>query len=149
MEILYVCLVDMDKQRPWNEIGITFVALQEIRSQMGELEKTIHMAFWQVQKPGVDRVLKADLGFLFIAARTLEFLSPELATWLVSEHHFVQTFSDSFLNERLFIFVPQCYCCPPQGSSPATTCPSQTVMYLISSHQPLAYYAFLHEWPLS
>ena len=115
----------------------------------GSWKRQFTWLFWQVQKPGVDRVLKADLGFLFIAARTLEFLSPELATWLVSEHHFVQTFSDSFLNERLFIFVPQCYCCPPQGSSPATTCPSQTVMYLISSHQPLAYYAFLHEWPLS
>ncbi|CAJ1429895.1 unnamed protein product [Effrenium voratum] len=33
----------------------------------------------KVQKPGVGQILKADLGFLFIAARTLEFLSPELA----------------------------------------------------------------------
>eukprot|EP00933_Yihiella_yeosuensis_P042257 TRINITY_DN36801_c0_g1_i1.p1 TRINITY_DN36801_c0_g1~~TRINITY_DN36801_c0_g1_i1.p1 ORF type:complete len:563 (+),score=100.14 TRINITY_DN36801_c0_g1_i1:112-1800(+) len=33
----------------------------------------------KVQKPGVRKVLEADLGFLFIAARTLEFLAPELA----------------------------------------------------------------------
>ncbi|CAE8619323.1 unnamed protein product, partial [Polarella glacialis] len=33
----------------------------------------------KVQKPGVGEVLQADLGFLYIAARTLEFLSPELA----------------------------------------------------------------------
>jgi len=33
----------------------------------------------KVQKPGVEQVLQADLGFLFLAARTLEFLSPDLA----------------------------------------------------------------------
>lgn len=33
----------------------------------------------KVLKPGVGKVLQADLGFLFIAARVLEFLSPEIA----------------------------------------------------------------------
>jgi len=33
----------------------------------------------KVQKPGVRGVLQADLGFLFIAARVLEFLNPQLS----------------------------------------------------------------------
>jgi len=33
----------------------------------------------KVQKPGVEGVLQADLGFLYISARILEFLSPDLA----------------------------------------------------------------------
>jgi len=31
----------------------------------------------KVQKPGIDQTLKADLGFLFVAARVLEFLQPD------------------------------------------------------------------------
>lgn len=32
----------------------------------------------KVQKPGIEEVLKTDLGFIFLAARVLEFINPEL-----------------------------------------------------------------------
>ena len=31
----------------------------------------------KVQKPGIDASLKADLGFVYVAARVLEFLQPD------------------------------------------------------------------------
>jgi aarF domain-containing kinase len=33
----------------------------------------------KVQKPGVESVLKADLGFIYIASKVIELLQPELA----------------------------------------------------------------------
>lgn len=46
----------------------------------------------KVQKPGVQKVLQADLGFLYIAARLLEFLNPDVSRTslvdLVSEIRF-------------------------------------------------------------
>jgi len=31
----------------------------------------------KVQKPGIDKALKADLSFIYIASRVLEFLQPD------------------------------------------------------------------------
>lgn len=43
----------------------------------------------KVLKPGVEDVLTTDLNFLYVSARVLEFLNPQLArTSLVSPCHF-------------------------------------------------------------
>jgi len=75
--------VEADLGRPLLEVFSAFdeapLASASVAQVHGAVLKTGERVAVKVQKPGVDRVLKADLGFLFIAARTLEFLSPELA----------------------------------------------------------------------
>lgn len=75
--------VETDLGRPLSEVFGAFdeapLASASVAQVHGAVLKTGERVAVKVQKPGVDRVLKADLGFLFIAARTLEFLSPELA----------------------------------------------------------------------
>ncbi|CAK9074367.1 unnamed protein product [Durusdinium trenchii] len=75
--------VEKDLGRPISEIFQSFeeepLASASVAQVHQAVLKTGERVAVKVQKPGVDRVLKADLGFLFIAARTLEFLSPELA----------------------------------------------------------------------
>ena len=39
--------------------------------------KTGEQVVLKVQKPGIDESLKADLGFIYVAARVLEFLQPD------------------------------------------------------------------------
>eukprot|EP00438_Fugacium_kawagutii_P000118 Skav218732 [mRNA] locus=scaffold1346:860741:872890:+ [translate_table: standard] len=75
--------VEADLGRPLSELFASFdeepLASASVAQVHAAVLKTGERVAVKVQKPGVDRVLKADLGFLFIAARTLEFLSPELA----------------------------------------------------------------------
>jgi len=75
--------VEADLGRPLLEVFSAFdeapLASASVAQVHRAVLKTGERVAVKVQKPGVDRVLKADLGFLFIAARTLEFLSPELA----------------------------------------------------------------------
>jgi aarF domain-containing kinase len=42
------------------------------------LRSTGEQVVLKVQKPGIDKSLKADLGFIYIAARVLEFIQPDL-----------------------------------------------------------------------
>lgn len=76
-------IVEADLGRPLSEVYESFeeepLASASVAQVHSAVLKTGERVAVKVQKPGVDRVLKADLGFLFIAARTLEFLSPELA----------------------------------------------------------------------
>ena len=54
----------------------------------------------KVRKPGVDSTLEADLGFLFITSRIIEFLNPSLAR--LSFSNIVGDLRDSMLDELDF-----------------------------------------------
>jgi len=75
--------IEADLGRPLGDVFQSFdeepLASASVAQVHSAVLQTGERVAVKVQKPGVDRVLKADLGFLFIAARTLEFLSPDLA----------------------------------------------------------------------
>lgn len=76
-------IVEQDLGRPISEVFSSFeeqpLASASVAQVHAAVLKTGEKVAVKVQKPGVDQVLQADLGFLYIAARTLEFLSPDLA----------------------------------------------------------------------
>lgn len=102
-------IVEADLGRPLSEVYESFeeepLASASVAQVHSAVLKTGERVAVKVQKPGVDRVLKADLGFLFIAARTLEFLSPELAgvLWLISFRRFVLRCLMSLTSQRSWI----------------------------------------------
>ncbi|CAE7200795.1 unnamed protein product [Symbiodinium natans] len=75
--------VEADLGRPLGEVFLSFeeepLASASVAQVHSAVLQTGEQVAVKVQKPGVEKVLQADLGFLFLAARTLEFLSPDLA----------------------------------------------------------------------
>ena len=61
----------------WYTLPIAVSATCQVHA--GRLKGSRSACVIKVLKPGVEDVLNADLNFLFVAARVLEFLNPELS----------------------------------------------------------------------
>lgn len=97
-------IIEQDLGRPidqvFRSVETTPLASASVAQVHAAVLLTGEQVVIKVQKPGVADVLQADLGFLAVAAKTLEFVAPELGR--VSLANIVEDLRESMLGELDF-----------------------------------------------